>query len=159
VVSPLSRQPPRRPLCMWVHALIYPRDDRVLVGRDIIVSRPASSVIASRHDSPLLCILSPGFCFFRAHIFAGLCRLVCARRRVRRSRDFLGWEVLGPSTAPSPDPSFFRPRPRQQNGLGGRAILCWLDLESAASHFCPISCSSCLSSFFLFYIFFLKMKG
>jgi len=45
--------------CLCVRALIYPRDHRVLVGRDIIVSRPASSVIASRHDSPLLCILSP----------------------------------------------------------------------------------------------------
>ena len=32
------------PLCMCVRALIYPRDDRVLVGRGIIVSRRASSV-------------------------------------------------------------------------------------------------------------------
>ena len=126
----------------------------MLVGRGIIVPRPASSVIASRRGSPLVVhFKSAGFCFFRAHIFAGLCRLVCARRRVRRSRDFLGWEVLGGSDGPPPGPPLFRPRPRQQNGLGGWAVLCSLDLESAASHFCPISGCSSLFSFFLFFYF------
>ena len=80
MVSPLSRQPPRRPLCMWVHALIYPRDDRVLVGRDIIVSRPASSVIASRHDSPLVVHFKSGVLL--THFFwplsSGVCAAACA---------------------------------------------------------------------------------
>ena len=100
-----------------VCALIYSRDHRVLVGRDIIVSRPAYSVIASRHGSPLVVHLkSAGFCFFRAHIFAGLCRLVCARRRVRRSRDFLGWEVLGAVMAHHPALHFFNPGPNNKTG-------------------------------------------
>ena len=150
---------PRRPgvlaLSLCVRALVYPRDDRVLVGRGIIVPRRRLvCIVASRHDSPSLCILSPpGFASF-VHTFLLAFVVWCVRGGVCGGRViFWGGRCSGPSTGPPPGPPFFQPRPKQQNGLGGRAILCWLDLESAASHFCPISGCSSLFSFFLFFYF------
>ena len=62
--------------CLCVCALVYPRDHRVLVGRDIIVSRPASSVIASRHGSPLVVHFKSGVLL--THFFWPLSSDVCA---------------------------------------------------------------------------------
>ena len=107
----------RRPLCMWVHALIYPRDHRVLVGRDIIVSRRASSVIAPRHDSPLLCILSPpGFASF-VHTFFLAFVVWCVRGGVCGGRViFWGGRCSGHPPPLHPTLHFFDPGPDNKTG-------------------------------------------
>jgi hypothetical protein len=42
---------------------------------------------------------------------------------------------MGQPPAHHPALKFFFSRPRQKKGLGGRAILCWFDLELAVVHF------------------------
>ena len=51
--------------------------------------------------------------------FAGLCRLVCARRRVRRSRLFWGGRCSGHPPAHHPALHFFEPGPNNKTGRGG----------------------------------------
>ena len=117
MVSPLSRQPPRRPLCMWVRALIYPRDHRVLVGRDIIVSRPASSVIASRRGSPLVVHFKSGVLLLSlSSIFLAFV-VWCVRGGVCGGRViFWGGRCSGHPPPLHPTLHFFDPGPNNKTG-------------------------------------------